>query len=222
MFDLSVGLIDSIFIFYYYGPANCLIQGESKISLLLENQEVIELGYYGDVDCNSKFRKKRFLFAGSQYLKNSIAISEIISIQNKSISEILSSPVKKVRIYSSEGYQEYEPYDVLEDLKRDIERLKNKSKTAKSNFEKKFYREKYSKVKLNFENGESGAVFYKIPYTYFLPMNEEDMSGTIKTILNVTIKGFDYSADLRNYYGFYRDHTKYALMDMIRVLQNKK
>src|SRR5690606_29843886 len=52
-FDIALGSVDDLYILYYYGAHSCLKQGESKISLLLENGEVVELGYYGDIDCKS-------------------------------------------------------------------------------------------------------------------------------------------------------------------------
>lgn len=219
--DLSVGMIDDVFVLNYYGTENCLVQGESKISLLLENKEVVDLGYYGDIDCSSDFRKTRFLFVNPSYLDDSPSFSEINNLQESNIIKILSSPVSKIRVYSSNGYSEYETYDVIEHLESLLKRLEKNIQDSQDDFDREYYQEEYSEFVKNLENNNDGAIFYKIPYDHYVPMDMKDMESHISTYLEVTLDSFDSQKELQSYYEYYRGNTKFVLMDMIEVLQNE-
>lgn len=220
--DLSVSMIDDVFILNYYGTENCLVQGESKISLLLENKEVVDLGYYGDVDCSSDFKKARFLFVNPTYLDDKTSFSEINNLQEPTISKILSSPVSKIRVYSSSGYSEYETYDVIEYLENSLKRLEEKIQDSQDEYDKEYYQKEYSEFVKNFESNNNGAIFYKIPYDYYVPMDMKELESSISTYLEVTLDSFNSEKELKSYYEYYRGDTKFVLMDMIQMLRNEQ
>lgn len=220
-FDIALGSIDDLYLLYYYGAHSCLKQGESKISLLLENGEVVELGYYGDIDCKSTVRKARFIFVSPTHLNSSLSIDDLVDLQEPNIEKILSSPVKKVRIYTTEGYSEYQTYDVKSYLENIRKWRENNINEAKDNFEKNFAKEQYSEFNEKYQSGEMGAIYYKIPYDNYTSLDMEDMESYNRIYLKTTLESYDESTDLKSYYGYFRGNTKYALMDMIRVLQNE-
>ncbi len=220
-FDIAVGSIDDLFILYYYGVKSCLKQGESKISLLLENEEVVELGYYGDIDCNSTVRKARFLFVAPEHLESPPSTSDLVNLQQSNIEKILTSPVNKVRLYATEGYSDFQTYEVNEYLKALRDWHERNMNEATTEIEKKVVEESYSEFTDDYQSGEIGALYYKIPYDYFIPLNMEDMETYSRMYLKTTLESYDENTDLKSYYGYFRENTKYVLMDMISVLKNE-
>lgn len=218
--DIAVGKINDLYILYYYGVHNCLVQGESKISLLLENKEVVELSYYGDIDCKSTVRKAKFIFVEPKSLNNSLSLDDLADLQEKNIKKIFSSPIEKVRISTTKGYSDYHSYEVLEYIENIRMWKENNINNARDDFEKSFDKKKYTEYNEKYQNEELGAVYYKIPYDYSLSLSMEDMESYTRTYLKTYLDDFDESINLKNYYGYFRGNTKFALMDMIKAIQN--
>jgi hypothetical protein len=85
----------------------CLSQHTGKILLLFEN-ETLEVSQISDTDCTNGFKAANYLLVSRDVLEKSQSEADWTELTNAYLEVFLSQELKKIRIYGTNGFLDFE------------------------------------------------------------------------------------------------------------------